>query len=64
MEDDDRNELLDALLARLKEEGVPQGTWLIEIALVREALRAADSVLRRLEDALIRDASGSRSSVP
>jgi hypothetical protein len=30
--------------------------WLVEIAQVRESIRRADAVLRRLEDAIVRTA--------
>jgi hypothetical protein len=53
----ERAELVDELLRRIEERGVPQGTWLIEIGQVRAALQEADSLLRRIEDALIRQLS-------
>ncbi len=37
--------------------GVPAGTWLVDVAVVRQSLRDADDLLRRLEDAIIRAAS-------
>lgn len=51
-----RERLIEELLDRLETRGVPQGTWLVEIGQAREALRSADALLRRLEDALIRKA--------
>lgn len=61
MPDDPREQeerdLVSELLERLEERGVPQGAWLVEIAQVRDALRRADSLLRKLEDAIIRDVS-------
>lgn len=46
----------DELLRALEERGVPSGAWLIDIARARHALQEADSILRRLEDAIIRAA--------
>jgi hypothetical protein len=40
----------------LEERGVPEGAWLIQIAQVRDALHAADELMRRLERAVIRSA--------
>jgi hypothetical protein len=51
------NELLESLIAALEVRGVPQGTWLVDISRARQALQEADGLLRRLEDAIIRDAS-------
>ena len=56
---DERPGFLDESLASevvraLEERGVPQGTWLFDLARAREALREADAVLRRLEDAIVR----------
>jgi hypothetical protein len=53
MEEREREQLIDDLLERLKAEGAPEGTWLLEIDEVREALRQADDILRRLRDAII-----------
>jgi hypothetical protein len=53
------NELVDNLIAALEVRGVPQGAWLVDISRVRSALQEADGLLRRLEDAIIRDASSS-----
>ena len=54
-----RDELVDNLIAGLEVRGVPQGAWLVDIGRVRQALQEADGLLRRLEDAIIRDASSS-----
>jgi hypothetical protein len=53
------NELVENLIAALEVRGVPQGAWLVDISRVRNALQEADGLLRRLEDAIIRDASSS-----
>lgn len=59
MEDDrEREELVDLLVQRLQAEGAPQGIWLVEIAQVREALRRADQLLRRLSEAIVEQTSG------
>jgi hypothetical protein len=42
----------EELLRALEERGVPEGIWLVDIAQVRRALRDADALLRRLEQAL------------
>jgi hypothetical protein len=55
----EREQLVDGLIAALEVRGVPQGAWLVDISRVRHALQEADGLLRRLEDAIIRDASSS-----
>jgi hypothetical protein len=55
----DREQLVSELLDALEERGVPSGAWLIDIARVRQDLQAADNLLRRLEDAIIRSANPS-----
>jgi hypothetical protein len=57
--DMERSELVDSLIAALEVRGVPQGAWLVDISRVRHSLHEADGLLRRLEDAIIRDASSS-----
>ena len=49
--------LAEEILRLLEQRGVPSGAWLIDIAQVRSALRDADSLLRRLEEAIVRSAS-------
>lgn len=46
----------EEMLRALEERGVPSGAWLVDIARARHALQEADSILRRLEDAIIRAA--------
>jgi hypothetical protein len=53
----ERERLAEEILAALEERGVPSGAWLVDIARVRQDLQAADRLLRRLEDAIIRSAS-------
>jgi DNA-binding LytR/AlgR family response regulator len=53
----EREELVESLLNALEARGVPQGAWLVDINRIRQALQEADSLLRRLEDAIIRAAS-------
>jgi hypothetical protein len=55
----DRERLAEEILATLEERGVPSGAWLVDIARTRHALQSADTLLRRLEDAIIRSASSS-----
>lgn len=53
MNDQEREELLDALTERLRVEGVPGGVWLVELAQARDQLATLDSLLRRLTDAIV-----------
>lgn len=50
MERDDRSDLLEALVERLQAEGVPAGTWLIDISAVRTNLRRAANRAEDLRD--------------
>lgn len=52
-------ELAGEIVRELEQRGVPAGTWLIDIGRVRQSLREADTLLRRLEDAIIRSSSAS-----
>lgn len=51
------HDIVETLLARLDERGAPHGTWLLDIEIIRRDLRdaheRADSLLSRLEEALI-----------
>ena len=57
MTSDERDELVEELLARLWKLGVPEGDWLLDITTVRRQLRlsweAADDLLTRLQEALM-----------
>lgn len=60
-ETSDPSELVNEIVRELETRGVPSGTWLVDLARVRQSLREADTLLRRLEDAIIRSsASGPR----
>jgi hypothetical protein len=59
LEADERAALADEILLGLEERGVPAGAWLVDLGRVRHALREADALLRRLEEAVIRAASSS-----
>lgn len=50
-------DVVDEFFAMLEMRGIPEGTWLVELAQVRAALRDADDLMRRLEQAVIRAAS-------
>jgi hypothetical protein len=50
----DSADLVREIVHGLEERGVPSGAWLLDIARVRRSLREADSLMRRLEDAIIR----------
>ena len=52
-----REGLAEEIMRRLEERGVPSGAWLVDIAQARTALREADALLRRLEDAIVRAAA-------
>jgi hypothetical protein len=54
----DATTVAEHVLELLEQRGVPSGAWLVDIAQVRRSLRDADSLLRRLEDAIIRSAGG------
>jgi hypothetical protein len=51
------SELAGEIIRELEQRGVPAGAWLIDIARVRQSLREADTLLRRLEDTIIRSSS-------
>jgi hypothetical protein len=57
---EERDDLVEDLIRGLEERGLPPGAWLVDIGAVRHALRDADALLRRLEQAIIRSASSSR----
>ena len=50
----DATDVVTDVVRALEERGVPEGAWLLDIARVRRSLREADTLLRRLEDAIIR----------
>jgi hypothetical protein len=52
-------DLVAQIIHELENRGVPSGAWLIDIARVRQSLREADTLLRRLEDTIIRVSSAS-----
>ena len=52
-----REGLAEEVLRLLEERGVPSGAWLVDIAQARTALREADTLLRRLEEAIVRAAA-------
>jgi hypothetical protein len=52
-----REGLAEEVMRLLEERGVPSGAWLVDIAQARTALREADALLRRLEEAIVRAAA-------
>jgi hypothetical protein len=52
MEQEERDSLLDDLMERLRTEGVPAGTWLIDLTASRRDLRRIDRRLADLGDEL------------
>ena len=53
-----REGLAEEIMRLLEQRGVPSGAWLVDIAQARSALREADALLRRLEEAIVRAAAG------
>lgn len=53
----DRSELVEEIVSELETRGVPSGAWLLDLAKVRQSLREADNLMRRLEDAIIRSSA-------
>jgi hypothetical protein len=53
----ERSELVEELLSELQTRGIPSGAWLLDVAKVRQSLREADNLMRRLEDAIIRSSA-------
>lgn len=57
MDEQAREELIEELIVRLRTEGAPEGTWLIDLTAARQVARDAfelvDDLLARLEAALI-----------
>lgn len=58
MDDQEREELLDALVERLRDEGLPAGKRLFDVMRARRALALADDVLQVIERELLDDAGG------
>jgi hypothetical protein len=54
----DAESVAERVLDLLEQRGVPSGAWLVDIGQCRRALRDADALLRRLEEAIIRSAGG------
>ena len=48
----EREELVEDLIRRLQEKGIPEGAWLFDLARARAGLREVDDLLRRLELAI------------
>lgn len=53
---DQHEALAEAIVRRLEERGLPTGAWLADIVRVRRALQEADTLLRRLQEAIIAEA--------
>jgi hypothetical protein len=68
VDDRERDELVEALIQRLKVEGAPAGTWLVDIAQARRVLSASyyqvDELLERLQDALLEQPGREPSDAP
>ncbi|HEV8686167.1 MAG TPA: hypothetical protein VGQ84_02765 [Gaiellaceae bacterium] len=56
MDEETRNALAAQMLAAIEELGVPTGAWLVDIDRMREDLDHTQTVLRRMENAIIRAA--------
>lgn len=48
-----QQELLEALRQLLRDEGAPAGVSLLDVMRVRRSLAQADSLLRKIQDALV-----------
>jgi hypothetical protein len=59
MASSDQDGLARSLVDELEARGAPDGMWLLDIAQVRNALRDADRLLLRMEDAIARQAATS-----
>lgn len=57
--DEERSALVDEIIAALDARGAPPDVWLVEIAQVRQALRTADTLLLRMQDAITTHAAQS-----
>jgi hypothetical protein len=55
MDDREREDLLDALVERLRREGAPAGEWLVDVMRARAAIGHLDELLRRLQAALLEE---------
>lgn len=53
----ERSELIEEIVNELQTRGIPSGAWLLDVAKVRQSLREADNLMRRLEDAIIRSSA-------
>jgi hypothetical protein len=53
------SDLVAEIIDALEQRGAPSGAWLVDIARARHALREADDLLRRMQHAIIRNASSS-----
>lgn len=56
---DQHEALAEEIVRRLEERGLPTGAWLADIVRVRRALQEADTLLRRLQEAIISQAESS-----
>ena len=56
---DEHEALAEEIVRLLEERGLPQGAWLADVVRVRRALQEADTLLRRLQEAIIAEASSS-----
>jgi hypothetical protein len=53
---DQHEALAEEIVRRLEERGLPTGAWLADVMRVRRALHEADTLLRRLQEAIIEEA--------
>jgi hypothetical protein len=56
---DERAALAEEIVRRLEERGLPTGAWFADVVRVRRALQEADTLLRRLQEAIIAEAGSS-----
>ena len=56
MDNNERQEFADELLVRMRADGAPARTWLLDIEQTRRGLAQAADRLRRMQDAIVREA--------
>jgi hypothetical protein len=54
---EERATLVEEIIAGLEARGAAGGTWLVDIATVRSALRAADQLLQRMQAVILAEAA-------
>jgi hypothetical protein len=58
MDASERQALVQEVVAELERRGVPEGRWMVDLAVGREALNRLDTILRDLTRAIVDKAEG------